>query len=68
MNAHASNLIIALHTAIETRSAWEKERFGPNFESGIVAGWKTVMQALQRGEDVWVTPLPAGERTKARVE
>lgn len=49
---HASNVIIALHTAIEARSKLEKEEWGYTGDSALVAGWKDMYEALRRNERV----------------
>jgi hypothetical protein len=46
------NLIAALAVAIEARRDYERERHGERFESTMVAGWKEVLQALERREPV----------------
>lgn len=48
------NLISALREAIMSRSNWEREQYGENYESCLVAGWKEILEFLSNGEYVEV--------------
>lgn len=56
MNIQASNLIHALSIAIEQQSAKER-RAGYTGDSAMVAGWRDVKSALERGEQPSIVPL-----------
>ena len=47
-----SNFIEALVEAVLSRSSWEKNVFGEDFESATVRGWKDVLKALKDGESI----------------
>lgn len=56
MNIQATNLIQALGIAIEHQSARER-RAGYTGDSAMVAGWRDVKAALERGEQPSIVPL-----------
>ena len=56
MHIQASNLIHALRIAIEQQSAQER-RVGYTGDSALVAGWRDVKAALERGEQPTINPL-----------
>jgi len=41
-----------LHEAIMAVERRDKRKLGPDFESGLVGGWKEIRDALKRGEEV----------------
>ena len=47
-----SNLKLALSMAIEKQSFAEKENFGYDRDSALVAGWKDVLKSLNEGKTV----------------
>lgn len=55
MRIPTENLASALTMAIKSAGDEDKKNFGPDFECGLVKGWKEVLEAIKRGEQVWVS-------------
>lgn len=49
------NLRGALWLAIDCQKQEEQRRNGPNFESCAVAGWREILEAIDRGEQIVVS-------------
>lgn len=54
MRMLTANLESALVIAIREQGRIEKERNGPNFESGMVAGFREILKALRRRERITI--------------
>ena len=52
------NLVIALETAIKLRQNYEKNVLLYSGESALVAGWKEVLESLNKGEEVIIKNEP----------
>jgi hypothetical protein len=55
MSYPRENLIDVLRVAIYHRSEYEKREYGQTYESAFVAGMRTVLEALERGEELRLT-------------
>lgn len=54
MRILTTNFIAALRIAIETQSKREREEWGYTGDSILVAGWKQILEAAERGEQIEV--------------
>ena len=61
-----NNLRNALEWAIALKGIEERIQHGPTFESGLVDGWKEVLQAIQRGEPIQVLDEPPVVNVRSR--
>ena len=55
MNVHQSNLLQALHIAIQNREAIEKAA-GYNFDTIYTSGLKQLLKHIQEGGQIYIIP------------